>query len=530
MKTPRVKLTFWQALLIPILLFGVVSAVVRYGFGLGAATNLSDSFPWGLWIGFDVLVGVGLAAGGFTIAAAVHIFHIEKYEPIARPAVLTAFLGYLLVCVGLLFDLGQPWDIWHPLVMWNPHSVMFEVAWCVMLYTTVLALEFSPIVFERLGWRKPLKAMQTIYIPLVILGVLLSMMHQSSLGTLYVIVPDKLHGLWYSPWLPVYFFISAIAAGLAMTIVESYLSHRAFGHRLEDELLAGIARVIVVVLAVLGLWKLEDLAYRGNLHLVFEFSTESVLFWGEIGLGMVLPLVLFAMPRVRRNRHALFFAAVLTVMGFVVNRLNVSITGMVGSSGTAYIPSIFEIGITVALAAAGFTLFGLAVRYLNVFPVSEMKHARPPSMLPALGVRGMPTANGWGLAGLWMLLGVGAVLVTMAGSPEARDGVADGVGPATEQSEQQPDAMRVPADFKFPSHGDSPGVVTFSHENHMGTVDGVPQCGACHHTQWSLTEPGKPLTGVISHERMDKGELCGSCHDGTNAFGMTDDDCSSCHE
>ncbi|GMV40622.1 MAG: hypothetical protein AMXMBFR64_23380 [Myxococcales bacterium] len=523
MTTPRGKLTIWQSLLALILLFGAVSAVLRYGFGLGASTNLSDAFPWGLWIGFDVLVGVGLAAGGFTVAAAVHLFHIEKYEPIARPAVLTAFLGYVLVCVGLLFDLGQPWDIWHPLVMWNPHSVMFEVAWCVMLYTTVLALEFSPVVLERLGWKRPLKAMQTIYIPLVILGVLLSMMHQSSLGTLYVIVPDKLHGLWYTPWLPVFFFISAVAAGLAMTIVESYLSHRAFGHRLEDDLLAGMSRVIVVVLAVLGMWKLQDLWGRGNLPLVFQFTPEAVLFWGEIGLGMVLPMVLFAMPRVRRNRHAMFFAAVLTVMGFIVNRLNVSITGMVGSSGVAYLPSIYEIGVTLALCAVGFTAFAAAVKYLHVFPQSEMKHARPPAMLPALGVRGMPTANGWGIAGLWGLLAIGVVLVTMAGSPEAR-GLGDGVvGTPSEAGD-----LRVPADYTFPVTGDSPGAVTFSHESHMGTVEGA-QCGACHKTDWSLTKPGAPLSGTITHERMNRGELCGSCHEGTKAFGMTDDDCSSCH-
>src|SRR6266545_416156 len=272
-----------------------------------------------LWQG--VLLA-GLAAGGFVVAATVHVFRIERYESIARPAVLTAFLGYILVIVGLLFDLGLPYRIWHPLVMWNPHSVMFEVAWCVTLYTTVLALEFLPLVLERFRLAKPLKVLRAIYVPLVIVGVLLSTLHQSSLGSLYVIVPDKLYGLWYTPLLPVFFFLSAVAGGLAMTIFESFMSYRAFGKRLEHHLLAGIARVLVVVLAVYALIKFQDLAGRGSLHLVWTLTPESVLFWGEIGLGVLLPMVLFALPQVRASERGLFFGALLTVMGFIVNRLN----------------------------------------------------------------------------------------------------------------------------------------------------------------------------------------------------------------
>ena len=166
---------------------------------LGPSTNLNDQFPWGIWIGFDVLCGVMLAAGGFTLTAAVHIFNIKRLHPIVRPTILTAFLGYVLVCVALMYDLGRPYRIWHPLVMRNPHSVMFEVAYCVMLYTTVLSLEFSPIVLERFNLQKPLKIVRAALIPLVILGVILSTLHQSSLGTVYLIMPEKLHPLWYTP-------------------------------------------------------------------------------------------------------------------------------------------------------------------------------------------------------------------------------------------------------------------------------------------------------------------------------------------
>lgn len=261
-------LTIWKAIFIVIMVLAATAGVIRFARGLGAATNLSDSFPWGLWIGFDVLVGVGLAAGGFVIAATVHVFRIKRFEPIVRPTVLTAFLGYLLVIFALLFDLGRPFRIWHPLIMWNPHSVMFEVGWCVMLYTTVLALEFSPLVFERLGWQKPLKVVKSFFIPLVILGVLLSTLHQSSLGTFYVIAPNKLHGLWYTSMLPVFFFISAVAGGLSMVIFESFMSRRAFGKELELNLLADLARLSVVVLAFFVLWRLEDLAMRDRKSVV----------------------------------------------------------------------------------------------------------------------------------------------------------------------------------------------------------------------------------------------------------------------
>ena len=149
MTVPRIRFTFWKAVFLFIMAAGIYCTFVRFFRGLGASTNLSDQFPWGLWIGFDVMCGVMLAAGGFTLTAAVEIFNIKRFHSIVRPTILTAFLGYLLVCAALMYDLGLPWNIWHPLVMRNPHSVMFEVAYCVMFYTAVLALEFSPIVLEH---------------------------------------------------------------------------------------------------------------------------------------------------------------------------------------------------------------------------------------------------------------------------------------------------------------------------------------------------------------------------------------------
>lgn len=361
------KLTFWRTVLVVILATGFYSTLLRFTKGLGAATALTDRFPWGLWIGFDVLCGVGLAAGGFTLAMTVYVFHLERFRPVLRPSILTAFLGYALVAVALLFDLGRPDRIWHPLIMWNPHSVMFEVAWCVMLYLIVLALEFSPLVFERFRMEKPLKVVESITIPLVIAGVLLSTLHQSSLGSLFLIVPSKLHPYWYSPLLPVFFFISAGGVGLAMVIFESNLSARAFGREIELPLLEVLGRAMAVTLVVYGLLRFQDLRGRGALLHLREPSTETVLFVLEVVLGVLMPLPLLFLRRVRETREGLFAAAVLVITGFILNRLNVSITGLEGSAGVHYFPKWTEVSVTLSLVGVGFFLFALAVRYLNVF-------------------------------------------------------------------------------------------------------------------------------------------------------------------
>jgi len=361
------KLTFWRAVLMVVLAAGFYSTVLRFTKGLGAVTNLSDQFPWGIWIGFDVLCGVGMAAGGFTLAAIVYVFHIDRFHAVLRPSILTAFLGYALVAVALLFDLGKPYNIWHPLVMWNPHSVMFEVAWCVMLYLTVLALEFSPVVFERFHLHTPLRMVKAATIPLVIVGVLLSTLHQSSLGSLFLIVPTKLYPYWYSPLLPVYFFISAVGVGLAMVIFESNLSSRAFGREIEMPLLEVLGRAMAVVLAFYGLLRFEDLWSRGALVHLREPSTETILFVLEITLGLLIPLAMLLFRKIREDRDGLFAVAVLVITGFLLNRMNVSITGMEASSGVHYFPRWTEVAVTLSIVGVGFLLFSLAVRYLNVF-------------------------------------------------------------------------------------------------------------------------------------------------------------------
>jgi len=363
----RLRPGFWAGLLYLLLVLGTAVLAVRFAQGLGAVTNLSDRFPWGLWVGFDILCGVGLAAGGFAITTVVYVFNLKRFKPIVRPTILTAFLGYSLVVVALLFDLGRPWNIWHPLVMWNPRSVMFEVSWCVTLYLTVLALETSGMVFERLGLRRALVIQQAATIPLVVAGAILSTLHQSSLGAFYLIMPGKLHALWYTSWLPALFFLSAVTAGLGMIIVEARLSARAFGRSLEMPLLMAVGRALLGVLIVYGTARIYDLGRRGALAETLRGSREAAFFALEFALGVALPVVLLSFPAVRRNARALYAAGLLVVIGFVVNRLNVSLTGLEGALGGHYVPAVPEVVVTLMLVAVGFALFGLAAKHLPVF-------------------------------------------------------------------------------------------------------------------------------------------------------------------
>ncbi len=362
---------FYGWLFLALLVAGAVVLLRRFTSGLGAVTHLSDRWPWGLWVGFDVLCGVGLAAGGFVITTVVYVLDLKRYKPIVRPTLVTAFLGYVLVVVALLFDLGRPWNIWHPLVMWNPRSVMFEVSWCVTLYTTVLALEFSGMVFERLGWRRALAVQQTATLPLVVAGAVLSTLHQSSLGSFYLIVPGKLHPLWYSALLPGLFWLSAVCAGLAMVIVESRLAARAFGRRLELPLLGEVGRVLAGALFVYAVLRIYDIVARGAAHHLWGGSRESFFFGLEFALGALLPMLMLARERVRRHPDGLYAAGLLVVMGFVVNRLDVSLTGFEATQGRSYFPAGSELVVTLMLVAVGFFLFGQAVKYLPVYPQQQ---------------------------------------------------------------------------------------------------------------------------------------------------------------
>lgn len=522
MKFP--KITFWRVVFILILIAGLHATFLRFAKGLGASTALSDQFPWGLWIGFDILCGVSLAAGGFTLSAVVYVFHNQRFKPIVRPAILTAFLGYLLVITALLFDLGRPYRIWHALVMWNPHSVMFEVAWCVMLYTIVLALEFSPILFERLGWKTPLKAIHTITIPLVILGVILSMLHQSSLGSLYLIVPGKLYPLWYSPLLPFFFFMTSVALGCSMTILESYLSFRAFGKRLEMNLLSDLGKVSFVVLALYLVLKIQDLSGRGVLQLVFQPTYAGRMFLAEIILGVIGPMALLAIPKIRTDVFGLFVASVMSIVGIIMNRLNVSITGIEAAGGLRYLPTWTEASVTAMIVASGFVLFGLAVRYLPVFPSKSLQDAeqKPETQLmrlvknPFQGGSGLSLLLGSIFMAIVLILAYSGIQFRNASVQTTKNNITSQII-TTNVSIQAPDVVF--------SDGKDMGPVTFRHETHINTDS--PNCISCHLEKSFYILPASRNKFPKKDWHSKTG--CGSCHNGTTAFDINED-CAYCHQ
>ena len=387
---PAPRFASWRQAIRTLLLvsmLGVLTGIVliRFVDGLGAVTNLSNQFPWGIWISFDVMSGVALAAGGFVIAATAHIFGLKRFEPLVRPAILTAFLGYLLVIGGLLLDLGRPYNVWRPLVHWQPHSPLWEVGVCVATYTTVLFIEFLPTLLERLNQftvitqklpTKPLyRLLKKVSLVFIVLGVVLSTLHQSSLGSMWVLMPEKLSPIWYSLYLPVFFWLSAVAVGLAMTIVESVLSAKAFKRGLEINLLADLAKAASVILVIYLAAKGTDLVARGAWPLLFEPNLQAAAFWVEIGLGVIGPAIIFSVKPLRRKPAILLATALMVVIfGVVLNRLNVNWLGVLPYVGYSYFPSWMEIMVSISLASLGVIAFGLAARYLPIFPEEGNPH------------------------------------------------------------------------------------------------------------------------------------------------------------
>jgi Ni/Fe-hydrogenase subunit HybB-like protein len=352
--------------MIVLVALGALASLLRFVFGLGVTTNLNDTYPWGLWISFDVVTAVPLAAGAFTLGAIVHCFHIKKLEPLVRPAIVTGFLGYSLVCVGLLLDLGQPHKGWHTLVYWNVHSPMFEVSMCVMAYTTVLFLEFLSPVCEKFGYRLPLRVLRWLEMPLVIAAAAISTLHQSSLGTFFLIAVDKLHALWYNPLLPLLFWMSAIFTGISIIIIEATMVHRYMNQPDESELLEVLTRILPWVLGAYLLVKLYATIFLSHGPL-FDRPWLLMLFLVELGVGVVMPLVMFLNKANREDKRMQLRGATMVIFGLVLNRFNVSMFGMIQPDQQVYIPSLIESVVTVGIIAAHVLFFVLIAKYFPIF-------------------------------------------------------------------------------------------------------------------------------------------------------------------
>jgi Ni/Fe-hydrogenase subunit HybB-like protein len=424
-----------QFVLWVLLIVGVVLTIKRFLFGLGSATNLNDSYPWGFWIGFDILTGIALAAGGFTLTAAIYIWGSKKYHPLARPAILTALLGYIFFVIALFIDLGRGLVMWRMFLPWNwqHESVMFEVGWCVATYSAILVFEFLPSILERFRWQTLMRWWETLT-PLVVIalvalftyamtssirwagailgitalfellqasgaiprsrpvpillimaGVLLSCLHQSSLGSLFLIVPHKLNALWHTPLLPIEFLLSAIMVGPAMVVLEGIVSARVFRRRPELELLSGLARAIPILISIYLVVRVVDVAVRGAVFNAFELNPQAVMFWVELSLGSALPLALLATPEIAHTERGLFWGSLLTVAGVFIHRLNVSVIGIEAHTWQSYSPAVSEYLISLGVVAGGLLAFRYIVVHFPVYETAVSLEAAP-----------QPTGRAWG--------------------------------------------------------------------------------------------------------------------------------------
>jgi Ni/Fe-hydrogenase subunit HybB-like protein len=393
-KPVALRKPFWTPgvlVMVAFMIAGAVTIIARFTGGIGYVANLSTARPWGLWVGVDVATGVALAAGGFTTAAVAHIFGRHAYEPVTRPALLTAVLGYTFVVLGLIVDIGRSWAIWKPMFNWNTNSVLFEVAMCVMCYLNVLYLEFFPIVAEQfkgnVNLPGPLALLNglvdgilrigdaviyKIMWVLIILGVVLSCMHQSSLGSLMLIAPTKLHPLWYTPILPLLFLTSAFAVGYPMVVFETTIAGCSFKLDSEMNILTPLTRITIFLLGLYMALKIGDMAVRGTWIYLLDGTAQSNAFVAELVLGVILPWLMLLSPRIRASRKGLFTAATLIVAGVVLNRINVFIVGFKPPlSDPGYFPSIGEMMVTFGLIATLMFIYRIAVTYLPVLQGSQ---------------------------------------------------------------------------------------------------------------------------------------------------------------
>jgi Ni/Fe-hydrogenase subunit HybB-like protein len=549
-------------------LLGAVTAV-RFTHGLGAVTNLSDAAPWGLWVAFDVMAGVALAAGGFVLAATVYIFHLEEYRCFARPAILTALLGYLAVAVGLLYDLGLPWHIWHPIIYPQYQSVLFEVAMCVMLYLTVLALEFAPVVLEHPFFAHPwfqriLRAIKKMTMLLIVAGIVLSTLHQSSLGSLFLITPYRLHALWYSPIIYVLFFVSAVGLGLMTVVSESLFAGFFLNHKIHKKLLAGLGLAAAGVLGLYAVLRLGDLAVRGVLFSALDGSWQSLLFLFEIAVGAILPAVLLLSRRVRSSIGGLALCAGLTVFGMVLYRLDVCIIAFARPEGASYFPSWMEIAVSLGIVSGGILIFIFFVERLKVYEDNGQIPApgRPsydPATLHGLLPYDLASPRRYSLAAVIaaavavMFLPVQGVqpVSTPVFAPRTVEGASlgrdDGDGQvltlASFQGAASSPAKRMPL---IAIDGNRDGrLVLFNHDAHIEREGGDRSCTACHHLNLPLDcstscyqchrdmyEPTSLFDHAYHVRSVDGNDGCSKCHTDYRAVKNyeTATGCAECHD
>jgi len=542
---PTSKRVLVKDFLWAIVFAGIVAAALRFIIGLGATTGMNDARPWGLWIAFK-LGFVALAGGGFTLAGMVYILRLERYHSIIRRAILLALLGYGSFIVSLIFDLGLPWHIYMPVIHWQHHSVMFEIAWCVILYFSVLILEFSPVIleypwFQNRFFQGIVKILRFLLIPLVIAGIVLSTLHQSSLGSLFLIMPHRVHPLWYSPLIPYFFFISCITVGLLALIVEGFLAERFFDRQLDCDLTIRLGKI-----ASWGMWiylalRVGDLFWRGVLSQGIDGTWQSALFLAEIFLGGVLPAVLLMIPKIRQTREGLITSALLGIYGVVGYRMSLSMFTMAQTELSKYRPSILEIIIAFAIPAAAGLIYFLFNENLAVLDKDLPDNIFDPYAKPTLDQTGGILDQQTFRYNFVRRSGIAIVIIaiTLAGariSVSARQAVvSEAVESAIGWKVLQIDGNRSKESVNFPhTEHQERQLANFSEEQEACRVchhlskpdDGPTSCWECHAGMYNPTS----IFNHTEHQlALGGNSACVECHTGERTAD-TAAECQTCHE
>lgn len=367
-------ITPFNVISIPIILIGLVILVYRFIFGLGYVTNLSQEHPWGLWLGFDVVTGVALAGGAYVITFVVYVMRVDKYQSIVRATVLNGFLAYCFYGGALLFDIGRPWNAMNPFIGNNfgYASVLFLICWHFALYMVAAFIEFSPVIAEWLNQEKARRFLKSLTLGTVILGVTLSLLHQSGLGALFLMAKPKIHPLWWSQFTPVLFFVSSIYAGLSMIIFEGTVSHRAFGHLIApkdhhafDDIVFGLAKGAAITMFVYYVFKALLFIHDKQWDLI---NTVWGYWYLVEVIGFVLvPAFMFAFGYRHRSLNIVKIAAIMALLGVILNRLNISIIVFRWYEAVRYYPSWQEIMVTLMVICAEIWLFRWVVTRMPVF-------------------------------------------------------------------------------------------------------------------------------------------------------------------
>ncbi len=366
MSDERRSIFGWHSTLVAVATLGFIFAVVRFVFGIGAIANINNAYPWGWWVGFGVLSFIAFGGCGFTIALIVEIFGIHRYAPLVRPAITMGLLLYLGYVVILLIELGRPWMGWIIFFSWQPTSALFEVAWCATLYTSVLMIEVGKVAAGHYRWQAASRILGMIYLPAVVIGVSLSHLHQSSLGTLLTIVPLKVDPRWWSELLPATFLVSSYMAGISLVTIEQVLATRYLGLKPRVDLMGGLARFQIGLIVVYLVLRVADLVFRGAIGSVLTFDWLSFSLWLELVAGFLVPLALFCIPDVRTNKWALFGGSCLIAMGVVLTRLNTAVFGMRVKHWESYTPSLGEVATTLGVLAGLILIYGVALKHLPI--------------------------------------------------------------------------------------------------------------------------------------------------------------------